>query len=240
MSFLPGLTVLGLGHCGLGSPHDHGLEILRPGHAAHPAAPGGPVVFIDDRSEADQILPRLADRTDRNVVAVAVAQDLDGLVYALAPEIVRGADLDGPVLHEGVDGTLGPALEEQRVEAGPPLPRGAPAADVAVRNGARQGRLGNDREPAAHRRLTPGQRTVDEGQQIVGRHRIDLRSVVEQVLHAQSARPDVEQGVGLIDPLIGDRSARQIDPCHMVCVSTECHECTPSGCQHPGAIPRAD
>ena len=140
----------------------------------------------------------------------------DGVVDALAPDVARRRAARRCRPRRRRRSASRPAAEHQPVEAGPAQPRRRPAALMAVGDGAGQRRLGDDRHPAAHVRLGAGERAVHEAEQVVGRERIDRRTVLEHVADAQPARADV-----LARPLLGNwcvpKSNRSSGRCGQPC-----------------------
>jgi len=136
------LAVCRLGHLRPGLDDD-GFEVLRPHHRAGAPAAGGPVVLVDDAGVAHLVLAAGTDRHRREVLPVGAVDlgldGVDGVVDAVAPEVAGVTEFDLAVLDHGVDGLVGPSLEQQAVEAGPLEPGAAPAAVVGVGDGVGQG-----------------------------------------------------------------------------------------------------
>jgi len=223
----PGVAVGGAGVVA-GGLDDDGLELLGAADAAGAAAAGGAVVLVNPAGEADGVFAGLADGHDAEVIgAVALLEDIDGFVDALAPEVGCVLELDHAVVDVGVDGLRGDALEDKAIEAGPAEAGSAPAALVAIGDGAGERALGDDGEAAAHRGFGAGERAVHEAEDVVGAERVDAGSGFEDVTDADAAGADVLAGPLFGDWRVADGPAGEVDGADTAGIATECHELMP-------------
>ncbi len=203
---------------------DHNcLEVLAATHCARAIAAGGAVIDIEPAGKAHEVLAGAANRHAVAIGAVALLENGKRFVDVLAPQVRSIIQGHIAVFHIGIDGLVGPALENETVKAGPLKLGRCPAAHVRVCNGAREGRLCDDGKTAAHVDIRTRERAIHDAQQIFRRERLNFRAVIKDILDAQPARANVLARIRFVDTAIFDVAAGQIDPGNTVGKSSNGH-----------------
>ena len=190
---------------------DDGLEVLRTHDGAHAATASSAVLVVHDAGIQHHALARAADGSHVDL-AVLGFESIGHGVHALAPQVIRGQELNELVVDVQVDRRFSLALEDDAVVAGI-LELGAEVtAGVGGADDAREWRLRDDLVTTSRACGGAGERAGHEDELVLRGQGVDLRvNFVAVVLGAQTTRADVVLRVLHVERFFLDSAFGQVD-----------------------------